>query len=44
MIDVDLMSYAPELHAWDEESYKIHNSGHAVAIVGYTKDHFHYSQ
>ena len=27
------MSYSPELHAWDEESYKINNSGHAVAIV-----------
>lgn len=42
MIDVDssLMSYSPDLHSWDEESYKVNNSGHAVAIVGYTKDHF----
>ena len=39
-VDISLMSYSPELHAWDEESYKINNSGHAVAIVGYTKNHF----
>ena len=34
MFDVDssLTSYSPELYAWDEESYKINNLGHAVAI------------